>query len=105
LSISEQLLQLVLSLQDLERSLAAQKTLLQQQQETEVESLELQEFLQAEKLTLGDALRDAEAEVSSWCIICSFSVLLYVCMITRMLCYSPVYTPATTHASFSEGPK
>ena len=55
----------MLLLQDLERSLAAQKTLLQQQQETEVESLELQEFLQAEKLTLGDALRDAEAEVSS----------------------------------------
>jgi len=49
---------------DLERSLAAQKTLLQQQQETEAESLELQEFLQAEKSTLGDALRDAEAELS-----------------------------------------
>jgi hypothetical protein len=65
LSTSEHLLLYVLSLQDLERSLAAQKTLLQQQQETEAESLELQEFLQAEKLTLGDALRDAEAEVSS----------------------------------------
>jgi len=95
----------VLSLQDLERSLAAQKTLLQQQQETEAESLELQEFLQAEKLTLGDALRDAETEVSSWCIICNFSILLYVYDYMNGQCYSPVYTPATTHASFSEGPK
>jgi hypothetical protein len=94
----------VLLLQDLERSLAAQKTLLQQQQETEAESLELQEFLQAEKLTLGDALIDAEAEVSSWCIICSFSVLLYVYDCMNGQCYSPVNTPATTHASFSEGP-
>lgn len=93
----------MLSLQDLERSLAAQKTLLQQQQETEAESLELQEFLQAEKLTLGDALRDAEAEVSSWCIICSFSILLYMYDYTNGQCYSLVNTPTTTHASFSEG--
>ncbi|XP_021918732.1 uncharacterized protein LOC110829379 isoform X2 [Zootermopsis nevadensis] len=48
---------------DLEKSLAAQKTLLQQQQEIEVESIELQEFLQAEKSTLADALRDAETEI------------------------------------------
>jgi hypothetical protein len=52
------------SLQDLEKSLAAQKTLLQQQQEIEAESIELQEFLQAEKSTLVDALRDSESEVS-----------------------------------------
>jgi len=56
----------VFSLQDLEKSLAAQKTLLQQQQEIEAESIELQEFLQAEKSTLAEALRDAEAEVRSW---------------------------------------
>ncbi|KAJ4434357.1 hypothetical protein ANN_22916 [Periplaneta americana] len=48
---------------DLEKSLAAQKTLLQQQQEIEAESIELQEFLQAEKSTLAEALRDAEAEI------------------------------------------
>ncbi|GLH01686.1 Uncharacterized protein GBIM_07765, partial [Gryllus bimaculatus] len=47
---------------DLDKSLAAQKTLLQQQQEIEAESMELQEFLQAEKSTLADALKDAEAE-------------------------------------------
>lgn len=95
----------MLSLQDLERSLAAQKTLLQQQQETEAESLELQEFLQAEKLTLGDALRDAEVEVSSWCMICISSVLLFVYDYMNGQCYSPVCIPATTHASLSEGPK
>jgi hypothetical protein len=61
----EQLLYYVLSLQDLEKSLAAQKTLLQQQQEIEAESIELQEFLQAEKSTLADSLRDAETEVRS----------------------------------------
>jgi hypothetical protein len=54
-----------LPLQDLEKSLAAQKTLLQQQQEIEAESIELQEFLQAEKSTLADALRDSESEVSN----------------------------------------
>jgi len=105
LSASEQLLQRVLSLQDLERSLAAQKTLLQQQQETEAESLELQEFLQAEKLTLGDALRDAEAEVSSWCIICSFSILLYVHDYKNGQ-YIHQYTHQPQHMLlFSEGPK
>lgn len=95
----------MLSLQDLERSLAAQKTLLQHQQETEAESLELQEFLQAEKLTLGDALRDAEEEVSSWCIICSSSILLYVYDCLNGQYFLSVYTSATTHASFSEGAK
>jgi hypothetical protein len=50
-------------LQDLEKSLAAQKTLLQQQQDAEAESIELQEFLQAEKSTLADALKDSESEV------------------------------------------
>jgi hypothetical protein len=50
-------------LKDVEKSLAAQKTLLQQQQEAEAESIELQEFLQAEKSTLADALKDYESEV------------------------------------------
>lgn len=49
---------------DLEKSLAAQKTLLQQHQDLEAESMELQEFMQAEKTTLSDALRDAESEIS-----------------------------------------
>ncbi|KAJ9575095.1 hypothetical protein L9F63_007756 [Diploptera punctata] len=48
---------------DLEKSLAAQKTLLQQQQDLEAESIELQEFLQAEKSTLAEALKDAETEI------------------------------------------
>merc|ERR1719186_1959162 len=48
---------------ELDRSLAAQKMLLQQLQETEAEARELQDFLQAEKTTLGEALRDSEVEV------------------------------------------
>ncbi|XP_029174253.1 uncharacterized protein LOC114942928 [Nylanderia fulva] len=47
---------------DLEKSLAAQKALLQQQQELEAESVEMQDFLQEEKATLVDALKDAELE-------------------------------------------
>lgn len=50
-------------LKDLEKSLAAQKALLQQQQELEAESAEMQDFLQEEKATLADALKDAESEV------------------------------------------
>ncbi|XP_076266026.1 microtubule-binding protein cornetto isoform X1 [Rhynchophorus ferrugineus] len=48
---------------DLEKSLAAQKTLLQQHQDLEAESIELQEFMQAEKTTLADALKEAETEI------------------------------------------
>ncbi|XP_012233905.1 uro-adherence factor A [Linepithema humile] len=48
---------------DLEKSLAAQKSLLQQQQELEAESAEMQDFLQEEKATLADALKDAELEL------------------------------------------
>jgi len=48
---------------DLDKSLAAQKALLQQQQELEAESAEMQDFLQEEKATLADALKDAELEV------------------------------------------
>ena len=43
--------------------MAAQKTLLQQVQETEAESRELHEFMQLEKNALVDALREAENEV------------------------------------------
>lgn len=50
-------------LKDLDKSLAAQKALLQQQQEFEAESVEMQDFLQEEKATLADALKDAELEV------------------------------------------
>jgi len=50
-------------LKDLDKSLAAQKSLLQQQQELEAESAEMQDFLQEEKATLADALKDAELEV------------------------------------------
>lgn len=49
---------------ELERSLAAQKTLLHQLQEGETEAREMQEFLQAEKTTLQEALRESEAEIS-----------------------------------------
>ncbi|XP_050590551.1 uncharacterized protein LOC126922214 isoform X8 [Bombus affinis] len=49
---------------DLEKSLAAQKALLQQQQELEAESAEMQDFLQEEKATLADALKEAETELA-----------------------------------------
>ena len=49
---------------ELERSLAAQKTLLHQLQEGETEAREMQEFLQAEKSTLQEALREGEAEMA-----------------------------------------
>uniref|UniRef100_V5GQJ5 Uncharacterized protein n=1 Tax=Anoplophora glabripennis TaxID=217634 RepID=V5GQJ5_ANOGL len=48
---------------DLEKSIAAQKSLLQQQQDLEAESMELQEFMQAEKMTLHEALKESEAEL------------------------------------------
>ncbi|KAJ8914449.1 hypothetical protein NQ315_011390 [Exocentrus adspersus] len=51
---------------DLEKSLAAQKTLLQQQQELELESAELQEFIQAEKMTLHEALKESELELQKY---------------------------------------
>ncbi|XP_076283726.1 microtubule-binding protein cornetto isoform X2 [Lasioglossum baleicum] len=49
---------------DLEKSLAAQKALLQQQQELEAESAEMQDFLQEEKATLAEALKEAETELT-----------------------------------------
>ncbi|KAK6638139.1 hypothetical protein RUM44_008567 [Polyplax serrata] len=48
---------------DLEKSLAAQKNLLQQQQEIEEEYSELHDFLQAEKTALSESLLDTEAEI------------------------------------------
>ncbi|EZA48483.1 hypothetical protein X777_12977 [Ooceraea biroi] len=48
---------------DLDKSLAAQKALLQQQQELEAESAEMQDFLQEEKATLAEALKDTESEL------------------------------------------
>ena len=48
---------------ELERSVAAQKMLLQQVQEQEAEAGELQDFLQAGKATLQEALKEAETEV------------------------------------------
>lgn len=49
---------------DLEKSIAAQKTLLQQHQELEAESNEMEEFMQAEKMALSDALKEAETEAA-----------------------------------------
>ncbi|CAG2065144.1 unnamed protein product, partial [Timema podura] len=49
--------------QETEQSLSAHQSLLHQQQEIEVESVELQDFLLAEKTTLAEALKEAEAEV------------------------------------------
>ncbi len=51
--------------QSLDRTLEQQKLLLSRYQEAESESQELQEFLQAEKMTLTETLRDYEAEISS----------------------------------------
>ena len=48
---------------ELDRSLAAQKTLIHQLQESEQEAREMQEFLQAEKSTLQEALKEGEQEI------------------------------------------
>ncbi|XP_023024133.2 microtubule-binding protein cornetto [Leptinotarsa decemlineata] len=48
---------------ELERSMASQRILLQQHKDLEMESMELQEFMQAEKMTLHDALKESEAEL------------------------------------------
>lgn len=48
----------------IEQSLILQKTLLMQYQESEIESKELHEFLQAEKYTLAETLKDCESEMS-----------------------------------------
>ncbi|XP_034937954.1 rho-associated protein kinase 1 [Chelonus insularis] len=48
---------------DLEKSLAAQKALLQHQQEVEAETMELQEFLQLEKTAMAEAMKEVEADL------------------------------------------
>lgn len=53
----------------MEQSYSAQKTILEVQKASEVESLELQEFLQAEKSTLTDSLKDTEQEVNFDCVV------------------------------------
>lgn len=50
-------------MQDLDKSYSTQKTLIEVQKVNEAESLELQEFLQAEKSMLTDSLKDTELEV------------------------------------------
>lgn len=47
---------------DMEKSLRAQRNLIQQRDHIELESTELQDFLQVEKTTLLDALREVEIE-------------------------------------------
>jgi len=49
----------------LDRSLEKQRTLLAQLREVETEARELQEFLQAEKMTLAETLKDCETEISA----------------------------------------
>lgn len=51
---------------DLDKSFAAQKILLQQQQELQEEGVELKEFMQAEKNALSEALRESENEVKRY---------------------------------------
>lgn len=46
-----------------------QKTILESQKVSEMESMELQEFLQAEKSTLSDSLRDTEVEVINFVFV------------------------------------
>ncbi|KAK0178963.1 hypothetical protein PV327_007799 [Microctonus hyperodae] len=50
---------------DLEKSFAAQKALLQHQQEVEAQTMELQEFLQLEKTAMSEAMKDVEAELKT----------------------------------------
>ena len=62
--INQALIRIWLILQDLEKSFSTQRTIVEAQKANEAESLELQEFLQAEKVTLTDSLKDMEQEVS-----------------------------------------
>ena len=50
---------------ELDRCSLSEKALMQQLQENESESREMMEFLQAEKIALSDAVRDAETEISN----------------------------------------
>ncbi|XP_025207208.1 uncharacterized protein LOC112603019 [Melanaphis sacchari] len=51
---------------DLEKSYAAQKSLLQANQASEMESSEIQDFLQAEKTMLSDTIKELEKEVKDY---------------------------------------
>ncbi|VVC31342.1 Hypothetical protein CINCED_3A005373 [Cinara cedri] len=51
---------------DLEKSYAAQKSLLQANQASEMESTEIQDFLQAEKAMLSDTIKELEKEVKDY---------------------------------------
>ena len=50
---------------ELEKSLAAQKALIQQLQESEVEAKELQDFLQTEKGMLAEALNESDDKIKT----------------------------------------
>jgi len=75
-------------LQDLDKSLAAQKALLQQQQELEAESAEMQDFLQEEKATLADALKDSELEVDIFFLIYFMLFMLCTLFISHLSDFS-----------------
>lgn len=51
---------------DLEKSLTAQKCLLQQQQDFEAEGKELKDFMQAEKSMLTEALTETEHKIKTY---------------------------------------
>jgi len=50
---------------ELDKCLSSEKALMQQLQENDSESREMMEFLQAEKIALSDAVRDAETEIGA----------------------------------------
>lgn len=57
----------------MEKSYAAQKSLLQANQASEMESSEIRDFLQAEKAMLSDTIKELEKEV------CFPFVMVYYC--------------------------
>lgn len=57
----------------MEKSYAAQKSLLQANQASEMESSEIRDFLQAEKAMLSDTIKELEKEV------CCLFVIVYYC--------------------------
>jgi len=57
----------------LEKSYAAQKSLLQANQASEMESSEIRDFLQAEKAMLSDTIKELEKEV------CCLFIMVYYC--------------------------
>lgn len=50
----------------MEKSVLVQRTLFEQQHELEKESMELQEFMSAEKSTLTEALHEAETKLKAY---------------------------------------